>query len=758
VNLRNEHENGQRSWTSFVTDIDYNARGQRELIAYGNGTQTAYAYDPLTFRLAHLKTIRPATPIGNASQVFQNATVVQDLHYTYDPAGNITRLEDAALKTIFDSGQQVEPVCRYTYDAIYRLTEAKGREHIGQTVHDFNPPDGTYRDYPLVGHRHPDDLQKLRNYTERYEYDPVGNFQFMRHIANGGSWMRRYDYEEDSLIETGKKNNRLTRTTVGNGLNFIETYIHDAHGNMIDTSSMAAFVWDFEDQLQQVDLGGGGTAYYGYDAGGQRVRKVIESQNGTRRKERIYLGGFEIYREFNGNGAAVALERESLHVMDDKERIALVETQTMENGNPINAPVPLQRYQFGNHLGSASVELDKDGALISYEEYHPYGMTAYQAGRSAAEVSLKRYRYTGKERDEESGLYYHEVRYYAPWLGRWLAPDPAEYVDGLNTFGYVRNNPILLRDPSGENAEDLVAGKAWERQVFDLIKKKLPIVEQVTVKAQIGGKTVESVLDALGRDANGWVVLESKLNPGTKLTRAQTLIREHLSSGGKVTISATDKAKIAELRDKLKVGPNTSVSTSRYEIVNKGNVGAVLSDLDVIPKGHGTVLHKSGELTVHTPEEMKKIQDIMAKHPSMDMTSVVEKARATVPDSGKTASLMSDIPSGHDIPSGKQLAEVTPSPARAMANVAESGARRGLRRLLMAIPVADIIYQQIDYENTAYTGDRPMDAFLNLTIAEVWEIPLGVVGLGELLWEGAKIQGRLEAENAEHGWYAVPGP
>ena len=57
--------------------------------------------------------------------------VVQDLRYTYDPAGNITRIEDAALKTIFHNGQQVEPVCDYTYDAIYRLIEASGREHIG---------------------------------------------------------------------------------------------------------------------------------------------------------------------------------------------------------------------------------------------------------------------------------------------------------------------------------------------------------------------------------------------------------------------------------------------------------------------------------------------------------------------------------------------------------------------------------------------------------------------------------------------------
>ena len=73
--------------TPFVTNIDYNAKGQRELIAYGNGVRTTYDYDPLTFRLIHLHT-RPAWLSGR-SQLCTDRRV-QDLRYTYDPAGNIT--------------------------------------------------------------------------------------------------------------------------------------------------------------------------------------------------------------------------------------------------------------------------------------------------------------------------------------------------------------------------------------------------------------------------------------------------------------------------------------------------------------------------------------------------------------------------------------------------------------------------------------------------------------------------------------------
>src|SRR6202011_2633274 len=108
-----------------------------------------------------------------------------------------------------------------------------------------------------------------------------------------------------------------------------------------------------------------------------------------------------------------------------------------DEGTAIPSPTSLIRYQFDNHLGSACLELDDNAAVISYEEYFPYGSTSYQARPNNADVSLKRYRYTGKERDEENGFYYHGARYYAPWLGRWTSADPAGIVDGINIYIYA---------------------------------------------------------------------------------------------------------------------------------------------------------------------------------------------------------------------------------------------------------------------------------------------------------------------------------
>jgi RHS repeat-associated protein len=106
------------------------------------------------------------------------------------------------------------------------------------------------------------------------------------------------------------------------------------------------------------------------------------------------------------------------------------------------------RYQYGNHLGSVGLEVDAQERIISYEESHPYGTSAYRARNSGIEAPPKRYRYTGMERDEESWLNYHAARYYAPSLGRWSSIDPSSLTNGLNLYRYT-TNPLRYMDPDG---------------------------------------------------------------------------------------------------------------------------------------------------------------------------------------------------------------------------------------------------------------------------------------------------------------------
>jgi RHS repeat-associated protein len=414
-----------------VKNINYDAKGQREFIEYGNGVRTTYEYDPLTFHLTNLQTLRGTEHL-------------QDLFYTYDPAGNIIVIRDDAQQTIYFNGQVIKPDTEYWYDAIYRLIEASGREHIGQA----SQPHTTWNDEFRVKLAHPNDGQAMRNYFEFYEYDEVGNILSFDHKAENGNWIRSYEYNEESQTEADRKSNRLSRTIVSpNGQHpILESYIYDTHGNMTSMPHLPEMVWDFKNELQIVNKGAGCKAYYVYDSTGQRVRKVIE-QNDETLNERIYIGGYEVYRQYNGNNTDPILERESLHIMDDKQRIALIDTKMIDTENPPEKlPETLIRYQFGNHLGSASLELDDKAQIISYEEYYPYGSTSYHAVRSQTETP-KRYRYTGKERDEETGLYYHGARYYVPWLGKWIAADPQFNV---NLYEYSRNSPTNLIDPDGK--------------------------------------------------------------------------------------------------------------------------------------------------------------------------------------------------------------------------------------------------------------------------------------------------------------------
>ena len=130
------------------------------------------------------------------------------------------------------------------------------------------------------------------------------------------------------------------------------------------------------------------------------------------------------------------------------------------------------RYQLTNHLDSASLELNETGEIISYEEYHPFGTTSYRSGRSEVEVSLKRYKYVFKELDNETGLYYYGMRYYAPWIARFISVDPLQFEYPIYTpFQYAGNKPISYIDLDG--AEEHTFTKRFIKSRGNSILRKL---------------------------------------------------------------------------------------------------------------------------------------------------------------------------------------------------------------------------------------------------------------------------------------------
>jgi RHS repeat-associated protein len=431
--------------TPFVTNIVHNEKGQRLSIQLGNNTVTRYTYDPDTFRLE-----RQLTTAGNGT------VILQDLYYYYDPMGNITYTIDNAQPTITYQNQPLLPDTDYTYDPLYQLIRAAGREQIAQTAINDSASNTNDRNFPyiLAPMPAPTDSQAMRSYIENYQYDPVGNLTQLQHAAGAGSYTKTLAYSAT--------NNQLLSTVIG-GASPIP-YSYDGHGNMINLVQLASIAWNFKDELvattqQVVNTGTGQTTYYTYDQAGIRTRKVTVGAAAAGGQppiidERLYFGSFEIYRSYDSTGH-LNLQRETLHVMDDKERIAMIDNKTLDsNGSdPMAINTYYPRYQYSNQLSSVFYELDGSGNIITYEEYHPFGTSSYQAADAALDVPAKRYRFTGKERDEESGLYYHGARYYAPWLYRWIAADQTGIKDGLNIYAYVKNNPVKSKDASGHFEE-----------------------------------------------------------------------------------------------------------------------------------------------------------------------------------------------------------------------------------------------------------------------------------------------------------------
>ena len=417
---------GAAAATVMIADVEYNARGQRERIEYGNGAVTEYEYDRATFRLVRQKT----TSVG---------VTVQDLSYVHDAVGNVVAVDDA----VSFANPAVPAGGLYEYDGLYQLVAAEARENPGQ-----QPSAG---DEALLRLSHPNDMAALRRYRESYSYDEAGNVTEIRHRTLGAGavdvWRSRYSYAAAS--------NRLLATRLPGDADgaFSATYDHDAKGNMTRMPHLATMAWDHGDRLVQADRGGGGSVFMAYAATGQRVRKVYE--HGDVIEDTITLGGVDVHRRRSRTTGVVSFERHTLHVMDDTRRVALVETPTIDT-SPGAPPVgsTRTRFQTADLLGSTLLELGGAGEVVTYEEYAPFGHTTMRAA-DAALASPKRFRYRGNERDEETGLHVVGVRHYAAWLARWTSTDPSGPVDGHNLYRYVRNSPLRLTDPTGTDPVDV---------------------------------------------------------------------------------------------------------------------------------------------------------------------------------------------------------------------------------------------------------------------------------------------------------------
>ena len=259
----------------------------------------------------------------------------------------------------------------------------------------------------------------LELYQQIYAYDTGNNLTNLSHQAKSNTWQQ--------TISIHTSNNHGTENNKQN--NF------DANGNLLHLDNIANLDWYYNNTLNKLTKADkpNTTQYYVYDYQGKRVRTVTKSNHQVQ-SQRDYLPALDI----------------SINQTKQQSTILHIGTHILSKSSENNTQPPHQtRYQLNSHLQSNTLELDDKAQTLSYEHYYPYGGTAIIAGKDKTQVQQKRYRYTGKERDDSSGLYYYGARYLAPWLTRWISPDATGVVDGLNLYVYVDNNPLKYIDPTG---------------------------------------------------------------------------------------------------------------------------------------------------------------------------------------------------------------------------------------------------------------------------------------------------------------------
>ena len=388
----------------LVHDIRYNPSHQVERETAGNGVVTEAEYAPSDGRLLRLTAGLPG------------ASPVQDLSYEVDAAGNIVGIKDHALPVRFFKNQRIEALRTFDYDSLGQLIGATGWE-AEQTAA-----------YPVTRYRTRNDPNAVVNYREEYDYDPAGNMTELRHLGAQPftrSWAVAANSNR-SLLEEDQP------------LDFDNHF--DRNGNLRFLQRGQAMTWDLRNQLTSVspvqrENEADDTERYLYGGGGKRLRKVRTALTDARTvtSEVRYLPGLEIHLH-NGTPTHQVLDLEA-----GRNRVKWLQGP--------HAPTFALRYHLTDHLGSGTLELDDHANVQSREAYYPFGGTAWEDHSDQSGV-WKTIRYSGKERDA-TGLYYYGYRYFAPWLSRWINPDPAGAVDGLNLYGFVGNSPVGRVDRDG---------------------------------------------------------------------------------------------------------------------------------------------------------------------------------------------------------------------------------------------------------------------------------------------------------------------
>ncbi|GAB4512556.1 MAG: hypothetical protein Tsb0026_16580 [Sulfuricaulis sp.] len=396
----------------------YSPGGLLNTLTDPEGQRTDYVYDPVG-RLTGLW-----APNGN------------NVAYAYDAGGRLTeKWMPNGVKT------------RYQYNPDNTLTQLVNRNPSGGVVsqHDYT--------YDNVGNR-ATHIELINGTTTpyKYVYDELNRLKEVRHNTTNAliagyshDWLDLRETQTDAsgtryyLHDSGKRLLEIRQSSITGPL--LTGFVYDANGNLTkkceggtvtrsDTAcsgtTTTTLTYDALDQLTQATKTGIATEAYVYDPEGRRIQKTV----GSTATHYLY------------NGPDIEAEYASTSWTSSQARYV--------HGPSWDDPVlrstsTTSQYYHQDGLGSITAVTDAAGTVTGSARYDAWGLKLSSTG------SIPQYGYTGREPDA-TGLVYYRARYYDPSVGRFTQRDPQGFVDGVNRYAYVRNNPVNYTDPTGTTA------------------------------------------------------------------------------------------------------------------------------------------------------------------------------------------------------------------------------------------------------------------------------------------------------------------
>jgi RHS repeat-associated protein len=602
--------------TTWTYDELYRATGMRDPLGRASVIESYDANDNVKVSVDRLgrKVFTDYDELDRTKKVTYADAVVD---YQYDAAGRTTRIDDSQsgfAQWSYDNGNRVlsettnngvvsygyndanqrtamtalnRPAVNYGYDTVGRLST------ITQGAETF-----TYG-YDTLSRR--SSLQRPNGVTTNYTYDEVNRLKRLTHANSVGNIEDlQYSYNLNDEISAITSLNSATNlptaktATAANAANRISqvgavNYSFDNHGqttSKTDTTGTTNYNWDARGRLTKATLPNGNSVDYGFDALGRRANRTANNQI----TNFVYDGQDVVADKVGANVTTDYLNGTGI---DDKLRQNTASTGSL--------------YFLQDHLGSTNALTSAGGGVVERQTYEAFGATNGS--------SLTRYGYTGRERDDATGLMYYRARWYDSGQGRFITEDPIGFDAGTNFYGYVNNNSIGLRDPLGLDPYKLPADpygvpKSWIPDTHgnpDSIRWNLPDGKE-KIEFEIGtpggrngrpgGYTEKDHWHKWVLGPKGWEKEkghyepgeECELNPGNAaLSPAEALARQRLAADYS-NQAGQDYAMADSYRSTEKAYAAITVGLTGIAIVVGGGVPAIGAAL----RGGGALLRGGG--------------------------------------------------------------------------------------------------------------------------------------------------------------------